>query len=523
METIATITQDSYSPATNIWVKIIIIIQLSLLAVQFNPEPSTNGDNAIYYALGKSIADGTGYRRILNPDLPVESTYPVVFPMLIAATQIIADNPVFPQILMGVLGALVTLLCYYLFRRSLPPILLLPLLILVAFSRLLMEYQILLMSEMPYIVLTLAALLLLEKSADKPTNRLLFWATILVSVLPMHCRTIGVAFSGAWIGGNILAKRYRYAVAHAVLLSVTFGAFALSTAGSSAYGSLGLMRNEYDPEMGSITFGEMIMRILENIKIQTTILFPKSFLFFSKPPPQVLLLTLYQVPSLLALAGWLKGLFGRDRTISFYLFLYTCIMLVWRVGNDRYIACILPFLFYFMITGLRVVVNAARMLPSLSPAGLFALLKNPENGGLDWKGRCAVWAVVVAVVSVNLYARANYADETRLTPDWTNFYSCADWVRENTPPDAVVMSRKPELVYLRSRHRGMVYPYSHDVDRIVDAMKTAGVRYVIYDNFSWTQTTLKYLYPVIISHPDYFKIVYALNNPYTFVFEFAPK
>jgi hypothetical protein len=511
------------SQSTNLWLKIIIIIQLALLAVQFNPEPSNNGDNAVYYVLGKSIADGTGYRRMLNPNLPVENTYPVIFPLLIAATQLIAPNPVLPQILMGVLGALVTLLCYYLFRRSLPSILLLPLLILVVFSRLLMEYQIILMSEMPYLVLTLVALLLLEKSVEKPHHRLLFWAAILVSVLPMHCRTIGVAFSGAWIAGNIFAKRYRYAGAHAVLLTLTYGAFALLTAGHNSYGSIGFMKNEYDPEMGTVTFGDMVMRILENIKIQATILFPKSFLFFSNLPPRVLLLTVYQVPSLLALVGWLKGLFGRDRTISIYLFLYTCMMLGWRVGNDRYISCMLPFLFYFMIIGIRVVIDAVRRLPALTPARIVALMKGSESGRLDWKALCAIWIIVFAVVSVNLYARTNYAKETRQTPDWTNFYSCADWIRSNAPKDAVVMSRKPELFYLRSGHRGLVYPFSHDVDNIIDNLKRNNVQYVIYDNFAWTQTTLKYLYPVIISHPEMFKVVYAVKDPYTFIFEFSAR
>jgi hypothetical protein len=523
METAASIAQDSYSPGTNIWVKIIIIIQLSLLAVQFNPEPSTNGDNAVYYVLGKSLADGTGYRRMHEAAMPVESSYPVLFPVFIAITQFFFDNPVFPQICMGVLGALITLLCYYLFRRTLPPGLLLPLLILVASSRLLMEYQITLMTETPYVVLTLAALLLLRKSLDNPKSRVWFWSAIAVSVMPVHCRTVGIAFCAAWIVGTLTAKQYRYAIAHAVLAAITIGAYVLLTPGTNAYAREGPLLNIYDPEMGTITSQDLVMRVMENIKIHAGILFPKAFVYFNNRPPLPILMTLFQLPSVFALFGWARGLFGRDRIISLYCLLYTCIIISWSIVSERRLVCILPFLLYFMIVGLRMAIDAIRMAGGFSWQRAKLLFTDRTPGSAPAAGTIAVFAAAAIIAFVNINARANFAAETRRTPDWTNFYSCADWVRENAPRDAVVMSRKPELVYLRSHHRGMVYPYSHDVDHIVDAMKAAGVRYVIYDDFSWTQTTLKYLYPVIISHPDYFKIAYALKDPYTFVFEFTPK
>jgi hypothetical protein len=108
----------------------------------------------------------------------------------------------------------------------------------------------------------------------------------------------------------------------------------------------------------------------------------------------------------------------------------------------------------------------------------------------------------------------------RTTRDWVNFYSCADWVRNNTPADAVVMNRKQELFYQRSQRKGCMYPYTHSVEKIIAYMRETGVTHIVYDSFFWTGTTHKYLYPVLRSHPELFRVVYRLQNPDTFVLEF---
>ena len=112
---------------------------------------------------------------------------------------------------------------------------------------------------------------------------------------------------------------------------------------------------------------------------------------------------------------------------------------------------------------------------------------------------------------------------SQISGDWKNFYSCADWVRLNTPPHAIVANRKPELFYLRSLRKGFVYPFSHDVEKVITGLKQGGARYCIFDDFSWTSTTIRYLYPAIMSHPEMFRVVYSLRSPDTYVLEFVPK
>ena len=96
--------------------------------------------------------------------------------------------------------------------------LLVPLLVCTAVSGLIAEYSLILMSEIPYVLITLASLLLLEKSLKTPENRTLFWVAIAVSVLPMHCRKIGLSFSVAWIVLALWRRQYRYAFGHIAAL-----------------------------------------------------------------------------------------------------------------------------------------------------------------------------------------------------------------------------------------------------------------------------------------------------------------
>ena len=53
---------------SSFWIKVAIIIQFILLAWQFYPSPSTNGDNAKYYILGTALSELKGYRQIHLPN-----------------------------------------------------------------------------------------------------------------------------------------------------------------------------------------------------------------------------------------------------------------------------------------------------------------------------------------------------------------------------------------------------------------------------------------------------------------------
>jgi hypothetical protein len=135
-----------------------------------------------------------------------------------------------------------------------------------------------------------------------------------------------------------------------------------------------------------------------------------------------------------------------------------------------------------------------------------------------------IWIIAAIIILFNVsYAFVNSGSSKAPSPDWVNFYSCADWARTHTPSGTIFMCRKPEIFYVRSHRQCLCYPYTHDVEKIIESMEINHVRYVIHDNFAWTKTTARYLYPAVSAHPERFRIVYALKNPDTFVLEFLLK
>jgi len=505
----------------NHFVKMTVALQLGLLMWQFSPELSINGDNAVYYLLGKALSQGKGYRKICVVDEPVERKYPMGTSLLIASTQFLTNTPLLAQVLMGVMGACITLLCYYLFRSSLSPPLLLACILPVAASGLLAESELVLMSETPYIVATLAALLLRQVLHRNPTRVVVFVSTMLVSIMPIHFRSVGIVFSAAWIVDELLSRNYRSALVHAALVAVTMGFYkSLSPTQSDYVGTL-FLKSSYDPEMGEITAGQLLRRVVRNANLHLGVIIPKSLFPFSRPSALVLrrILTWFLLAS--AFVGWIRSLGSRHRISALYVLFYMGIVLVWPIPSERRITCILPFLLLFTVLGLDAVLHASIPIRKTSVRRLFGALRSAESLISRRSQKLALGLITVVVVGFNVqYRIANPHRSDDLTPDWVNFYDCAHWVRRNTPKNAIVMSRKPSLFYIRARRKGCMYPYSHDVDEVIEAMERMNVTHVVFDNFGWTRTTAKYLYPAIMSYPNRFEVVYVLKNPDTYVLRF---
>jgi len=506
-------------------IRFLIVLQLLLFAWQFSPQLCTNGDNAKYLTLGKALIEGRGYRNIGEPEAPVEPQYPILFPALLGFAQLFSDNYIFPKIIIAIIGSLAVVLCYLLYRTQ-PNHLLWPLLTLVTTSGLIAEYSLILMSEIPYLFFSLLALYLREKSLDKPSSGLIFWLTVTVSVMPVNCRSIGLAFSAAWIIDNIWSKHYRLALMHAVGLICTIAIFR-SFVPSDPYFVQLIQRNSYDPDAGFVTPAEMGTRILQNLSRYGGILVRGALIPFAHNLPPFVGRILSTLSLGCIIIGWLRAFFiPGKRFVGIYLLLYAGILCMWQPqwAGERFLVSIIPFLYLMLLYGLDALVSFFDPSVPRPPGDFFSRLSSGTIAPSRYHTPLTVWAAAAVIMAFNLdYGLVNSGKRKEPTPDWRNFYSCADWVRIHTPPNAVVMSRKPELFYLRSKRKGLVYPFTHDVEKVIATIEEKGATHVVHDNFAWSATTARYLYPAIAAHPERFKIVYALKDPDTFVLEVLPK
>jgi hypothetical protein len=209
--------------------------------------------------------------------------------------------------------------------------------------------------------------------------------------------------------------------------------------------------------------------------------------------------------------------------------MYFGILLMWQTqwSSERFLAGIVPCVYFLILSGIEGILSlafGAKGAPGGAPGGAslkarLSALAAPA--GKPSRARNAVvWASAAIIVLSNVVFAVSYVKkQNTFGPDWKNFYSCADWMRTNTPKTAIVMNRKVELFFIRSQRAGVMYPYSHDVNKVMDMIDSSRVDYVVFDNFAWTATTRQYLYPVIESFQNRFQMVYALNNPPTAIYK----
>lgn len=95
-------------------------------------------------------------------------------------------------------------------------------------------------------------------------------------------------------------------------------------------------------------------------------------------------------------------------------------------------------------------------------------------------------------------------DKDKPTP-WIDYYGAADWIRDNTKPDAVVACRKPELLELMCKRKSVLYPWL-PAQAMVDSMAAVGVTHVVVDNLAFGSLK-RFLRPAVFDKLECFRIV----------------
>ena len=511
----------------SLWLKLIIIGQMALLGFQLSPDISTNGDDAVYYILGKSLASGHGYRNLHIVNAQVATQYPVVFPAFLAITHFFTDKPLLAKILVMCMGCLVTLCAFYLFGNWLgQSACALALCLMIGASAVLNQHAIELLSEIPYVLLSLISLLLLEKSYKAPDKKWLFWLTIFVSILPMNCRSIGIAFSAAFLLTNLLQKKYKYVLAHFVVVVAAAILFKMLTSWDNPYLLQLFQRNSYDPEQGLASFAEMFTRITTNIGKYSLEILPQNSMPSIANHNQALSAILGLIMVFFIAVGCIRNFFLQSRFLSFYALFYCGILSMWQVqwSSGRFLAGILPPLFFLFFIGISWSIAVVFGDKKHAFISRIKTLSGPTLPAINKIAIICIWVVgLTFTLDATVFQLENAGLRKQSSRDWENFNACADWIRCNTPESAIVVSRKPELVFLRAKRQGMIYQFSHDAEKVIADIKQKKASYILFDGFYWTGTTGKYLYPALVGHPEMYRMVYALRNPDTFVLEIINK
>ena len=175
----------------------------------FDANLSLTGDNAQFINLGRSLADGHGLSETIEGEPIPHTKYPFGFPLLLAITDIIfPDNLIALKSLIVLLYAISIPLTYLLIRRFAPSPIALGVSALCLASPLLLDYSHQVMSEIPFLLFSLIALLLLHRAQKSSTLSTLALA-IIAMIAAYHIRSAGIILIGTGIIFFALHKKWK--------------------------------------------------------------------------------------------------------------------------------------------------------------------------------------------------------------------------------------------------------------------------------------------------------------------------
>ncbi|MEO0091419.1 MAG: glycosyltransferase family 39 protein [candidate division WOR-3 bacterium] len=495
------------SPKTIFIIAILLNLILSLLL--FDPKLETGGDNALYLILGKSIISGQGFRDIHNPNQQPHTTVPPGFPFILGIGQLLFGNNFVAIkfiILLFSIGSLT--IAYYLFRHYLEKDYLLPLFVFATLP-IYLQYSFALLSEIPFLFFGLLSFYLFELALRKESLILLIASAIAV-VGSYYLRAAGIAFIVAFLGYLLWKRKIKWFIIFLlIILALVFPWLMRNYAinKQNPYVDVLFVRNPYNLQSGKITFGDFINRIIANIKIYFLYALPQIFL--PAINNNAILTLLGIVITLIVILGIFskKGRVFLASIIGLVVYLGMLIIRPEVWSGDRFLLPVVPIILVYIFFGLITleskfkIKNAFKIL-----VGVLFILVN-------------IIAIIpqakIAIANNSLYLKGEkYAG---YSADWVRWFETIEWIDKNIPKNKIIMSRKPEFVYLLSGCKSIGYPFTEDEKQVKDAI--ANSDYILLDNFYWTGTTRRYLLPVIQKEQDKYQIVYKSNKPEFYVLQ----
>jgi len=487
---------------------------LILALLSFDPKPFLGGDNATYILLAKGLVQGKGFRDIWAPGMPPHTQYPFGLPLLLTPFVAVFPHSVIPMKFFVLALALVSfILVHAFFKDAFTEGQRLALMILLALSPALLQFSHWVLSEVPYLCVSLLGLFLLQdREAHFKDWR--FWLGLLAIAFAYHVRTAGIALVIALPLFLLLKRKWKAAGITLIVLFLLLLPWALRNRGLSEEGGYlrqFLLKDSYNPALGYANLSDLMSRFGTNLKIYTLGVVP-GFVF----PPLgdttsggILILI-----GLLASALCLWGLFSQAKQrlllSHVYLVCYLGVALLWpSVWSDfRFLLPILPLILGVFLSG---AFSLSGILWKAKPkvVGTFLVVLSALT---------SLWVVLTGIpgqaTNTMAYLRG---DEFAGYPEpYVTFFQATDWIKENTNPEAVVISRKPTLFYLRAERPSFIYPFSPAPESLASAIEKNRADYIVVDQVSGT--TQRYLIPALRPGiPDRYELVHQTPEPATYV------
>ncbi|HAA74826.1 TPA: hypothetical protein DCE37_06895 [Candidatus Latescibacteria bacterium] len=471
----------------------------------FDERLSRLGDNAEFVVLSKGLVTGHWMSFVHGPEPEPARKFPPGYPIVLAAVQLVSpDNVSLMKSLNVLFFALVVPLAWLVVREVDTELTATLVAATTLLSPHLIEFSHQVLSEVPYAALSLAALLFLLKyrHSDIPKE----WIVLVVlAVSSYYIRTIGLTAIGMVVCTQFLDGRYRQGFLMGVAAAILIAPWVLS---SSAYLDQFSSVNPYQTDSSpGVSIGFLFERLGRNLSKYGLVFLPTAFAPFLDFRQGVEGMGV-------ALAVAIDLLFfyfivmtirhgKKEAPIGVYLALYVFVVLLWPEvwADTRFVIPIIPLAIYGIFWSVRDI--TARL---------------PLNDTL--KTRIPMGLAIAVLLANGLRTANTQIDHPPYHPVWRDYFEAAKWAKTATPPDAIILCRKPFLMNVMSGRTTVSYPWAVP-DSVLSVIKAKSVDYVVYDQLF--SSTPRYLLPTIRQHGSHFKGLHQYPQSKTTVFQFVAK
>jgi hypothetical protein len=425
------------------------------------------------------------------------------------------------------------------------------------------------LSDVPFTAVSLAALLLLERLAERVsgsgavTSRVSLWpiagGAVALTLSAVFIRSLGLALVLAGCGAllahqwKIVDLRRRSAWVLLILLPVVIGQGAWAIRGvylenPAGYNYLDWFMMDLvpdSPEMTAVDFHAPLMGELNRITVpgllHRTLRHTWIYAFMIVnglvdkgiySPLERLISVTGTVIGLCFLFFILAGAYlserGRRPTVIFYIVIYMGAVLVWPMDDYRLLLPLLPFAAFYAVHGFFRMTGATLMrLKKGSPDKEAA----PDPPLIRLVRVIVPLALLIPIIGFNVYININYHQSCSGLPtvslypgfevrfmhkETMDSFRLLMWARDNTEPGATLMYHSPPPCGLVTGRQCSPIPFSRDTARVREYIVDGGADYLVLDQWGeifpsgpgWFVENI--LRPTADSSPEDFRTVYEI-------------
>ncbi|WP_372752031.1 ArnT family glycosyltransferase [Labilibaculum sp.] len=486
----------------------------------YDSKVDTNGDNAGYYILAKSIATGKGYTNIHKPNESAANHLPPGYPAIVSLVfKTLGYKIGMVKITNGILFLLSIFTLFFLFKDlSGNKQLSFAVSLIVLLNTHFLRFSTMMMSEIPFLLFSSLCLLVfirlnLKKS---PFSNSQFYLFLLLLGASFYIRTAGIALAVGSCAILLFNKNYKYLIS-------TMAGFILLVApwqirshflGGNSYLQQLVQKNPYRPELGQMDLTDWVQRFLINTKRYLIHEIPNACFPFKEINYHSEINSLNWLMGISILALILFGLFQIKKhrmLLIMYLAANFGILLLWPEVwyGVRFILPIVPILLLLVCLGLL----------NLSKKLLITFFKRSE------KTEALIpyfWTILIVLLCFNQLRMIHIRAKMPYPVNYNNYLFIAKWSKKNTPEEAIFCCRKEQLFYLFSNRKVVRYKSSLQPNEVIEDLIKNKVDYVVLDQLGFLSTR-RYLYPAIQKYPQNFQLINHQENPDTYLFKFDPE